>query len=250
LYKKITIYLVIILFYGCSVFKSQNNIINVGKNYINIKDIQGSNLTNFSFYIQRVEIELNNEEESKSFLASVKFSKPDSFLISIRSKSGIEAARIFVTGDTLMINDRINKILYYGSGDDLNRKFGYSGNLIPLLFGDFLFKTENDNYILNCKEGIGKLDYYFEDNNLTSSIDCSSGKLVQTEIKNKNVKNTVLIKYLEVEKERTISRYSKVQVFNLGGNGMILIKYSKIEIPYRGYIEFIPGKNYELVRIR
>ena len=47
-------------------------------------------------------------------MATIKYELPDKYLISIRSKAGIEAARIFITKDTVLINDRIksNSILW------------------------------------------------------------------------------------------------------------------------------------------
>ena len=59
---------------------------------------------------------------------------PDKFLISIKSHTGIEVARIFLTGDSIMINDRINKKLYYGSTSYLKNKYGLTTAVFPVIW--------------------------------------------------------------------------------------------------------------------
>lgn len=250
MYKKIAIYFILIFFSGCSVFKIQEgrNIIN--KTYVDIDNIKKKNLTNNSFYIQRADIEIYSDGEKRTFLASVKFNRPDTFLISIRSKSGIEAARVFLTDDTLLVNDRINKIVYYGSGDELIFKYGFSGYFVPLLFGDFIFQAENFDDTVNCKEGVLNIISNYKKKGFKYCLDCYSERILSVEIVNEIDTRPIIIEYLDSEKKDEIDYYSKVQLSNLKGFERILLKFEKIEVPYNGYTEFIPGKNYEWVRIK
>ncbi|MBK9388914.1 MAG: DUF4292 domain-containing protein [Bacteroidetes bacterium] len=250
MYKEVAIYFILLFFSGCSVFKIQDGGNAINKNYVDLDKIVKKNLTNYSFYIQRADIEINSGGERRTFLASVKFNRPDTFLISIRSKSGIEAARVFLTNDTLLVNDRINKIVYYGSGEDLILKYGYSGYFLPLLFGDFIFKGENVNDTVNCNEGVLNIISNYKEKGFKYCIDCYSEKILSVEIINEIETRPVIIEYLDSDRKDKIDYYSQVQLSNLKGFERIILKYEKIDVPYKGTIEFIPGKNYEQVRIR
>jgi len=250
LYKELTLYFLIFTFSGCSVFKMQNENSISGKSGTNLVEIRKNNLTNNSFFVQKAEVELVSDDEKESFLASLKFCKPDSFLISIRSKTGIEAARIFITKDTLLINDRINRKLYFGSANDLERKFGYSNKLLPLIFGDFILKNANLNDLKDCREGVYTINSNYEGLNLKYIINCNSDRLVKLVVLNELETNPLVLEYSETRKTGAIYFYSKVHVKDFRGYKYLNINYKKIEIPYAEFIEFIPGKNYELVRIR
>ena len=100
--------------------------------------IENQNLTKRNFFIQKAEIEILSEEENQKLIASIKFIYPDQYLISLKSKTGIEAARIFITDDTVLINDRINRKLYFGKPAQLKNKYGISPAVLPVVLGDFI----------------------------------------------------------------------------------------------------------------
>jgi len=200
--------------------------------------------------VQKAEVKVVFEEEEQSFLASVKFCKPDSFLISLKSKTGIEAARILITNDTLLINDRINRILYFGSGKDFKKKYGYSSKLLPVLFGDFVLNNSNLSTIENCQDGVFNFHSNYEGLRLKYSIDCSSDRLTRIEVYNELNGLPVILEYSETRKFDSEYYYSKVHARGFKGYKSINIIYKKIVSPYIDFIEFVPGKNYEPVRIR
>ena len=72
----------------------------------------------------------------------LKFEYPDKYLISIKSRTGIEGARIYISEDTILFNDRINKKMYYGSSLYLKRKYGLTTNFLPLIFGDIVSRKK------------------------------------------------------------------------------------------------------------
>lgn len=228
----------------------QNVSNNGDKSSTNLENLRKSNITNNSFFVQKVEVELVTEQERKSFLVSVKYCKPDSFLVSIRSKTGIEAARIFLSKDTLLINDRINRILYYGSANDMKRKFGFSNKLLPLLFGDFVLKNVSLNEIENCQENTFTINSNYEGFNIKYIIDCNSDRLKKLEVFNERDIKPVVIEFSETRKRGEIYFYSKIQIADFKEYNYLNINFKKIETPYNEFIEFIPGKNYEIVRIR
>jgi len=250
LYKELAFFMFMVIFSGCSVFKIQNkNNIN-NRLSTNLGDLKNHNLTNNSFFIQNAEVELVSDNEKQSFLASVKYTKPDSFLISIRSKAGIEAARIFITEDTLLINDRINRKLYFGSALELKNKFGYNNGFLPFLFGDFILKNGNSYETVNCKDGeyIGKSDY--KGLIITYIINCNSDRIKKLEIIDGIDSKPLVIEYTETKNRNEIYLYSKIHIKGFKEYKSIDVNYKKIETPYNEFIEFIPGKNYEQVRIR
>ena len=62
------------------------------------------NLTGIDFNIVKAEVEVMNNGESQKLVASVKYRKPGNYLVTIRNRTGIEAARVYITHDTVLIN--------------------------------------------------------------------------------------------------------------------------------------------------
>ncbi len=250
MYKKVVIYLILITLSGCSVFKKQSNYSIGGKEKTNTEFLINSNLTNNSFYIQKAEIEIDTDDDKSSFLASLKFCKPDTFLISIRAKTGIEAARIFITTDTVLINDRINRTLYFGSGSDLRNKFGYSNKLLPLLFGDYIPGNGIKEGEKKCIEGTYIVNSFIDAYNLKYKINCTIDKVTNIEILKEFESKPLIISYFDNRQIGKTNYYSGLQLRDFGKINSISVKIKKISIPYNESIDFIPGKNYEHVRLR
>ncbi|HUX96023.1 MAG TPA: DUF4292 domain-containing protein [Bacteroidales bacterium] len=250
MHKPLISYLIILFFTGCSVSgKLGNNKVGEGDK-IELGILKSKNLANNSFFIQRADIELVTNEDRKSFLASVKFNIPDTFLISIRSKSGIEAARIFMTADTLLINDRINKMMYFGSGDALKKRYGYSGELIYLLFGGFLEDFSVKGKVIDCNQGEAKEIFQLEDYRLIYFIDCKAGEVKRIQINSEKGGKNIIIKFFGQENKADVKYYKRIEINTINDYELVKIVINKIEIPYKGRIEFIPGRNFEQVEIK
>ena len=78
---------------------------------------------------------------------------PDKYLVSIKSNTGIEIARIYLTEDSVMLNDRLNKKLYYGSASDLKKKYGLTTAILPVIIGDYVNDGKSDEESQNCIDG-------------------------------------------------------------------------------------------------
>ena len=115
--KNALILLLIYCITGCSVVKRETNtdFLSEENQTNSYEQIRALNITNKDFNIIKAEIDISTDNEKQKLLGSIKYKTPETYLISIRNKSGIEAARILITSDTIMINDRINKKLYYGN---------------------------------------------------------------------------------------------------------------------------------------
>jgi len=253
LQSKVVIFFLLFIFYGCSVSKlekrnNSNNYLEKSK-LINIESIVKQNITNESFKIQKCEIELISGDRKEKFIASVKFQKPDSFLISLRSGTGIEAARMFITSDTVIINDRFNKIILYGSDFDLKKKYGFNVEILPLLFGDLIIDRINKINELSCID-IKKIDASLGGFKVSYTVNCDKGKVILISAENEfNTKNL----NLKFENFKSIQGYllpMKAEITGLESFDNLIIKFNKIDRVLNEKIVFVPGKNYRLVPIK
>ena len=105
MYKVIFILSVVIVSAGCSVFQKAERSEYKSSGEANWNTIEKlvvkQNLTTHNFFINKARIGVVTNDVKESFLATIKFIYPDTFLVSLRSKTGIEAARIFFTNDTI-----------------------------------------------------------------------------------------------------------------------------------------------------
>jgi hypothetical protein len=235
---------------GCSVVKkksvSENNIIEEPVSNL-LEGVEKQNITNRNFFIQKAEIEVISDEYNQKFLASIKFNYPDSYLLSFKSKTGIEVARIFITEDTVLINDRFNKRLYFGKPENLKNKYGITYQLLPVILGD-LIKSKGksvDNIIctdnkadISCSLSGVKIDYV---------VDCKKMKVISASQEISLKTNYTDIKYENFVKAGNGLVPTKIRVdFN---ESVISVKIEKIESPWEGTIEFIPGSRYEIIEL-
>lgn len=216
---------------------------------IQLEEIEKGNITNESFYIQKIVVKMISGEEKRSFLASIKYQRPDSFLISVRAATGIEIARILLTKDTILINDRINKILLHGSEIEARKKYGMDSRVFAVILGDLIISKKEKISNNKCDNGYATYEVPFENGIIKYSINCNLRKAESVSIKNEIENNQIKISlsYKRIEK-RTLPK--KVIISNFNGIELLKISYGKIDIPYEGGLIFIPGKNYELVKIR
>lgn len=239
--------------YGCSVFQKQRKLylpLTERASDINLNDrIIGHNLSKENFFLEKAEIQLVLGEETQKFLASLKFEFPDKFLISLKSISGIEALRIYLSGDTILINDRINKKLFAGNSKYLEKKFGIPNALFPLLFGDWLTSKKEDNLNLKCTEGKVETSDGLKGVLFRYVIDCNLEKVLLTELQGSFNQENFKISFNKFIKRGNILIPGSIKVENLHQKIKMVIKMVKIQSPWEGKIEFIPGNRYELVQL-
>jgi len=153
--QKIGIILLICFFTAsCSVTRKERTNVNDKLNRTfsdnTLESIKYQNITSNSFFIQKAEIILLTKNGKERFIANIKFEKPDKYLISIKNITGIEGARIYINEDSILVNDRINKKLYFGNSYNLKKKFGLTIDLIPLIFGDIVLDKNCEKKKINC----------------------------------------------------------------------------------------------------
>ena len=181
MYKVKFILSVVFISAGCSVFhpreRSEYNSLEKSDGNSIEQLVVKQNITSQSFFISKARIELISNDGIENFLATIRFLYPDTFLISLRSKTGIEAARIFFTSDTILINDRINRKLLFGRPGSAGRKYGITPEILPVLLGDFI--GVNGNQINNeCVKGIAVVNTTIAGSKIRYEIDCGSAKVI------------------------------------------------------------------------
>jgi hypothetical protein len=248
--KVIFILIVIILSSGCSASRKQRRNKSEKRTYSNvelIKSIANQNLTSRSFFIQKAEFTIRTEQGEKSGLGSVKFLMPDKFLVEIKSKTGIEVARIFLSGDSILVNDRFNKKLYYSSASFLKDKYGLTTSIVPIALGDFVNELKLDSSMIRCRDGKMNINGAVKSVKINYQIDCVLGKSILAIPEDTVSESLLKIKYSEFFRANDINTPGKIEISEEKSNMTIEIRILKILSPWEGTIEFVPGKQYQKI---
>jgi hypothetical protein len=238
---------------GCSVTRKAGNVKYPESNEAGSENIYErvtrQNITSASFFIQKAEVEFITGSEKKKFLASIKFEYPDKFLFSLKSKTGIEGARIFINKDSLLVNDRINKKMYFGTTLNLKRKFGLNQSVIPLIFGDMLVDSKLCAETGNCENNKLRVDCNIRGITMNYSIDCKKSKVEQINLGNSNLKDNININYSSFVFLNNSLIPRIIEIADMQYNMRVRIRIIKTEYPWNGNVKFMPGKGYELIEI-
>lgn len=242
-----------ILSMGCSVVRiGGNRINNLSDNTVPdklIESINNQNITNNNFFIQKAELEFTTQDGTEKLLATIKFINPDQYLISIRSRAGIEIARIYFSGDTILINDRINRKQYFGSSEYLTGKYGIPESVLPVILGDFIADNLSGNSTEKCLDGKLDINSIVNGIRIKYIIDCKKGKSILAITENSLNITKIEIRYSDFLKNRDVLYPGKIEIKDFQRNINIQIKIHRLESPWNGIIEFIPGNKYEKIQL-
>ena len=250
--QKITfIFYLFIFITGCSVIKkrsvSDNKISEVFQASNYLEEVEKQNITAQNIFIQRAEIEIVTGDRSQIFIANMKFVTPDKYLISLKSKAGIEAARIYITRDTVLVNDRINKKLYYGKPMNLSKKYGITYELLPIVLGDFIKGNDKSIEKVVCADDMADLDCSVSGMKISYKFDCKKMKVVAARQESGFNSDYAMIEFGTFIKAGNCLMPSMIKVNS--NKSEIIVRIKKIESPWEGTIEFIPGSRYDLIEI-
>jgi hypothetical protein len=251
--KIIGILIIGIFINGCSVTRKMGNEENGNANKLRsgniIESIEEHNITNNNFFIRKAEIEIVTKEGKEKLLGNIKFQKPDKYLISIKGRSGIEGARIYISGDTILVNDRINKKLYSGTSIYLEKKYGLSLSCLPLIFGDIVLERSNKEIREECQGDKLNINCFVKGVILNYEIDCKEKKAILVNQINSFNQKDFKIENTNFLKTENILIPKKIEFEDYQHNIKVQIKILKVEVPWEGKIEFYPGKGYELIEL-
>jgi hypothetical protein len=214
-----------------------------------LESAKNQNSTTGNFTVAKADIQIKTSNGTERVVGSFKYENPDKYLISIRSRVGIELVRIFISEDTLLVNDRINRKLYFGSSAYLEKKYNIAFLAMPLIFGDYIIDNKQDNYKSYKKNG--KLSQYciLGQRKIQYIIDIKKKKTVSAIILNDSGSTEISINYNGFIKNGANLFPGRIRIEDLKNSLSVDIKIKNVESKLKGKIEFIPGNKYELKRL-
>jgi hypothetical protein len=244
--------LVFLLTSSCSVFKGLNEVKTGDVEKDKGKSVsvlaKERNLFHNSFYIKSMEVDIKMGKDDEKLLASLRFEKPDKYLISLRSRSGIEISRIFIDRDSGYIVDRIKRKVYKGSVKNIEKKYGVPLNILPVLLGDFCgscgleYESVNKDKLVLCKCSIDKISLRYE-------IDHGIGKVKAVSLENGFGAPFFSADFDKFKRESEAVFPTRINWIDLERNVNIEINIQKIEYPWNDKIEFSFGNRYEVIEL-
>ena len=238
-------YMVLFLTGGCSVLRKQESGSNpavVGESDMILwKEVVNQNVTASNFFISKADVELTGKGVSDKFIASIKYLVTGEYLISLRSRSGVEGARIYISRDTVLINDRINRKLYYGSGEKMSQKYGFSPSVIPVIFGDYI-TNDSSNEIEKCINGEVKNSQLISGIGIDYTLNCRELKVISARAGDLNTIRLKFSEYLNLNAKKVAG---EIEFEDIAREIKLTIRIRKMESPWEGEINFIPGSGYE-----
>lgn len=240
-----------IIFISCSATRrSGNNSAQTGSGFLSdnfLESVKKQNITNCSFFISKANIEVTNEAGKERFICTIKFEQPDRYLFSIKSRTGIEGIRAFVSKDTIQVNDRIRKKMYVGTSMELRKKFGLTLELLPVIFGDIVSKRKTEEVSEPCSRTNIRIEYPQGGLLLDYDIDCKKKKTIKIEKVNELEINDIKLTFGNFLSVGNILIPRSIELEYFKSKTTINIRIAKIERPWNGKINFIPAKGYEQI---
>ena len=216
---------------------------------LNISDVTELNFTAQSFFIQRADLNIVGNGGSQKATATIKFAEPDSFLISVRALGVLEVARILITSDTILINDRLNSTLYFGSNQNVKNKYGFDLMVFPILLGDLITGSQTLTGI-NCNGGNAVLRELRGDYIINYFINCETKKCKKVTVENEFMDDSVSIEFDSFDKADKMIFPTYLRINNFANFALFEMEVKRIEFNIDSGIEFVPGRNYTRVEIK
>jgi len=215
-----------------------------------LETIISNNLSNNDFYIRRADIRVRQENVTINLNASIKFRRPDSLMISVRSGIGVEAGKGFLTGDTVIVNDRFNRKLMVGDPEEIKSKYGIDPALVYVILGDLIVGKDDYRSLLNCQKGEFRRQYIVEGRNVEYTVDCQRKKVKKVYLEGDVRTGNITILLSGIVKDGNITYPEKIAINDDLKELDIEIEIRRIESPWSGSIGTVGGQGYRVVKIR
>jgi hypothetical protein len=206
------------------------------------------NISDSSFFIEKALYSISTKNFDQSGNATIKFKPPDKYLISLKTIGGIEVVRIMLTGDSILINNRIERNYMFGSQEFIKRVYGISTDFLPLIFGDILVFNKKIEKDLDCKEGSSVFKILEGTALLEYSVNCDLHKTEETNILLGTViGKKVSLKFQDYKKIGEKYVPEKIELKGPDPDFKLTIDIKKINLNWDGAMEFLPGKQYDKI---
>jgi hypothetical protein len=215
-----------------------------------LENIIENNITNGSFYIPKASVTVTQNNISTKFTANLKFRKPDTLLLSLRSKLGIEAGRAFITSDTILINDRVHKNLIKGNPRNIKSKYGIEPILLYIVLGDLIIDKKDKSRMINCSKGISRTEFEVGNKMVEYTFDCEREKITRAYIGGDITSGNITLDFREFLNHDNLIIPRIVEINDDLSTMNIVVRIEKVENNWNGKIEFVPGPGYEVIRLK
>jgi hypothetical protein len=222
---------------------AKNNIESLVKNTIK------NNITDDDFFIEKGEISIESKNETKRFIFSVKHKNTDTYLISIKNSIGLEGARIFLSVDSVLINDRMNKRLLYGRINSIENITGLPLIYLKMVFGDIIIGSDSSARKTDLVNNRIVVSQYISGIVSKSVINPRICKMNMVECVKNSGNGTILFKYSKFNKKGKHFP-SSIEIVNERESENVRIRIGKVQLPWYGEIEFFPGNGYKKEEIK
>jgi len=221
------------------------------KSYTSLSErIVSYNLTSSDFDINKAEMEISNNGNSQKLIVSVKYRKTGDYLLTVRHRTGIEAARIFISKDTVIINDRIYKKLYCGSNEYLLKKYGIATDALPIVFGDFSEQIKEAEQIKDCSNGTAEIQGYLDNKEIWYYVACDKAKVTGITVTDKIGTAGINFRFGDHKKSGSYIYPAHINIEDISGKTKIDINIVSVDFKKSEPIEFIPGRSYEKIILK
>jgi len=242
-----------ILFSGCATLR-KNSVTGVPEKTIPDTEIIEAtiknNISEWNFNISKAEIEATSGGLTTHFLAAVKFRKPDSVLLTVRSSFGTEVAKVLMTHDTLLINDRLNKELLIGKPGIRTLKYGISPDVLLILLGDLVSDRKAIQKSVICRKGLTEIAARVNGKDIVYTIDCRRQKAIEAKVEESVFSGEADIRFKKLKKTGDLIMPFSIELYEPDSKTEIRIEIERAEAAGGGKIEFSPGKNYTIRKLR
>jgi hypothetical protein len=250
--RKALILSLIVLFSGCSsgrlsTERKKTDLIGNGNNIL--EELSKNNISKRDFSIIKGSISFREAEKSGKYLFSLRHKDTNCYLLSLRNSMGIEGVRVFMTTDTVLINDRINRRVLYGRPEILISLTGIPGVFKELLFGDIVLNKESRTEKVEVIDNKVYVNQSIDGFLLKSQIDIGVNKISNARLNKGPGTNEIQFTYKNFDKG-TIAFPRKIQIKSINNAIDLLIRIDKVDFELIDSLKFVPGKNYKYEEIK
>jgi hypothetical protein len=245
--QKALIFLILVINWSCTsrmFISRENRISEINSPEEKLTRIVNNNISQDKYLIEKGDVLIKDSNSTRRFLFSVKYEKSRKFLISLKSIAGIEGARIYLTKDTLIVNDRLRKRLLYGKPLNIEKITGVPFYLFDMIFGDLIILDEAGG----IKMGEVKNRWVLYQNNkmvsIKSLLDEKMNKVSSATLSDQIRKEDILLIYSKFSK-KDLHFPGLIEMQDKSRNIELKIRIRKIQIPWEGKIDFVPGAGYK-----
>lgn len=251
MYWKKLILPAVILFSACSAIRnSGSSDISIQGNFVDLNKTIAMNISGSDYNILRALVTVSTEADKSEFLLNLRYKSPDNYLASLKSKTGIEAARIFITSDTILINDKLNKRLYFGSSSYLFEKYGINVRALQLLFGDFLTAGNTKQDTLRCFNGVALVSEVLNGRRIDYRINCSTGKVADTYLSSESTNELLHLGFGNIKTIGNSRFPGEIAISDKNKDQQIILVVEKAIFEPIQELSFIPGKGFEMILLK